>query len=176
MSGVFWRCRRIGYSSRRTVRHDPAPVSRTRNAIVDRRSPEPGLQESNILRVSPDGPYMLSGRALLAGARSAKTPPTLVLCRCGLSRDKPFCDGTHTRTGFADPGLLPAAAPSGTSMPGEVTITPTPDGPLECRGPLTVMGADGRTAAGEKTLLCRCGFSRTKPFCDGSHERAGFKA
>jgi CDGSH-type Zn-finger protein len=62
------------------------------------------------------------------------------------------------------------------SMPGEVTITPTQDGPLECRGPLTVMGADGRTAAGERMLLCRCGYARTKPFCDGSHEKAGFKA
>jgi CDGSH-type Zn-finger protein len=119
---------------------------------------------------------MVSGRALLAGARGATTPPTLVLCRCGLSRDKPFCDGTHTRMGFSEPGLLPADAPPGMSMPGEVTITPTQDGPLECRGPLTVMGADGRTAAGERTLLCRCGYSRTKPFCDGSHEKAGFKA
>ena len=154
------------------------PVIRTRNASRKSSVAETGLEESNILRVRPDGPYMVSGRALLAGARAtgAKTPPTLVLCRCGLSRDKPFCDGTHTRMGFAEPGLLPADAPPGTSTPGEVTITPTPDGPLECTGPLTVMGADGRTAAGEKTLLCRCGSSRTKPFCDGSHEKAGFKA
>lgn len=136
------------------------------------------MEECNILRVRPNGPYMVSGRALLLGARatSAKTPATLVLCRCGLSRDKPFCDGTHTRTGFAEPGLLPADAPPGTPIVGDVSITPTPNGPLECHGPLTVQGADGRTAASDETWLCRCGHSRTKPFCDGSHKKVGFKA
>ena len=139
---------------------------------------ELALEEQNVLRVRPNGPYMVSGRAVLTGARATgvKTSASLVLCRCGLSRDKPFCDGTHTRMGFAEPGLLPADAPPGTPMLGKVTITPTRNGPLECRGPLTVQGADGRTAASDETWLCRCGHSRTKPFCDRSHEKVGFKA
>jgi CDGSH-type Zn-finger protein len=136
------------------------------------------LEASNILKVRPNGPNVVTGRVVLAGARttSAKAPVTLVLCRCGLSQDKPFCDGTHTRMGFAEPGLLPADAQPGTAMIGEVTITPTRNGPLECRGPLTVQGADGRTSATEETWLCRCGHSRTKPFCDGSHKRVGFRS
>lgn len=92
-----------------------------------------------------------------------------------MSKDKPFCDGTHTRIGFKDPGILPPDAPQDTLSSGRVTIIPTPNGPFECHGPLTLRGADGRTAAGVEMWLCRCGHSRTKPFCDGSHERVGFK-
>jgi CDGSH-type Zn-finger protein/uncharacterized Fe-S cluster protein YjdI len=133
---------------------------------------------TTLLKVRPDGPNVVSGHVVMTGKRStgAETSSTVVLCRCGESRDKPFCDGTHTRVGFIDSGLLPADAPPGTLPPGQVTITPTPNGPLECSGPLTVQGADGCTTASEATSLCRCGHSRTKPFCDGSHDSVGFKA
>jgi len=30
--------------------------------------------------------------------------PRVFLCRCGASGNKPFCDGTHKRTGFQAPG------------------------------------------------------------------------
>ena len=131
-----------------------------------------------VLRVRPDGPNVVSGDVVVIGARAAGAKPsvTLVLCRCGMSRDKPFCDGTHTRIGFKDPGLLPADAPQATLPPGRVTITPTPNGPFECRGPLTLLGADGRTATSDEIRLCRCGHSRTKPFCDGSHETVRFRS
>jgi CDGSH-type Zn-finger protein len=78
------------------------------------------------------------------------------------------------RIGFRDAGVLPADTPSGTRVPGKVTVTPTKNGPLECIGPLVVESADGRIACSEETWLCRCGHSRTKPFCDGSHEKVGF--
>jgi hypothetical protein len=32
----------------------------------------------------------------------AQTPPLVVLCRCGESPAKPFCDGTHAQVGFTD--------------------------------------------------------------------------
>jgi CDGSH-type Zn-finger protein len=39
-----------------------------------------------------------------------KAPPSLLLCRCGKSKNKPYCDGTHTKIGFSDakdPGRIP---------------------------------------------------------------------
>jgi len=132
--------------------------------------------EGAVLKVRPDGPNVLTGDVVLAGARSAPTGrTTLVLCRCGGSGNKPYCDGTHTRNGFRDPGILPAAARAGMRAAGRVTVTRTPDGPLECIGPLAVEGADGRLACASVTLLCRCGHSQTKPFCDGSHARVAFE-
>ncbi|MEO8675451.1 MAG: CDGSH iron-sulfur domain-containing protein [Casimicrobiaceae bacterium] len=129
-----------------------------------------------VLRVRPNGPNIVTGDFMVVGARTAAgAKASASLCRCGKSGDKPFCDGTHTKIGFQDPGLLPDDAPPGTPSRGRVTITPTPNGPLECAGPLTVQGADGRTSTSEETWLCRCGQSRTKPFCDGSHEKAGFE-
>lgn len=50
------------------------------------------------------------------------------------------------------------------------------DGPLWVRGGITVEAADGfRYELRNRVTLCRCGRSRNKPFCDGSHIRARFK-
>ena len=71
-------------------------------------------------------------------------------------------------------GVRPAEAPP---PDGRLRITPTADGPLELRGPLTVRSADGRVALeGGRATLCRCGGSRNKPFCDGSHTGRGFRS
>jgi len=54
--------------------------------------------------VAPNGPYVVTGSpelldtALGAGATSQR----LTLCRCGGSKNKPFCDGAHWSNGFAD--------------------------------------------------------------------------
>jgi CDGSH-type Zn-finger protein len=57
-------------------------------------------------------------------------------------------------------------------------ITPYPDGPLILRGQFVITGPDGQPLpAGRRTVaLCRCGQSASKPFCDGSHARTGFRA
>jgi CDGSH-type Zn-finger protein len=50
------------------------------------------------------------------------------------------------------------------------------DGPLWVRGGVTVVAADGTAyEVRNRVTLCRCGNSRNKPFCDGSHEDAGFR-
>ena len=60
---------------------------------------------------------------------------------------------------------------------GPVALTPIPNGPLQARGPLEVVSGTGRTINKvEETYLCRCGASKNKPYCDGSHKAIGFTA
>ena len=57
------------------------------------------------------------------------------------------------------------------------TITPTDNGPLRVTGPLTVIDADGKAIqVADELLLCRCGGSSNKPFCDGTHRGNGFES
>ena len=59
----------------------------------------------------------------------------------------------------------------------EVTIRVRDDGPYRVEGPLTLLDAEGNPfplVADKVVALCRCGHSQGKPFCDGSHRRAGF--
>src|SRR5438309_1861994 len=61
----------------------------------------------------------------------------------------------------------------------EVTvITPYRDGPLLVRGPVQFVDQDGNeiTIERETVALCRCGKSRPRPLCDGTHKLLGFKA
>jgi CDGSH-type Zn-finger protein len=57
-------------------------------------------------------------------------------------------------------------------------VTPYPDGPLLVRGDVDIVGPDGTVLARRRRTiaLCRCGMSALKPFCDGSHKAAGFRA
>lgn len=56
------------------------------------------------------------------------------------------------------------------------TVTPIQDGPLLVRGDLRLDRDDGTVCAETRAALCRCGHSGNKPFCDGSHTRAGWTA
>ncbi len=60
----------------------------------------------------------------------------------------------------------------------EALITTYKNGPLLVRGPFRIEDQDGNVIeAGRKTVaLCRCGRSRTKPFCDAMHKLTGFSA
>lgn len=55
-------------------------------------------------------------------------------------------------------------------------IRPAKDGPLLVAGDVAVVSHEGDERwSGTKTALCRCGHSQNKPFCDGSHAKAGFQ-
>ena len=62
----------------------------------------------------------------------------------------------------------------------QVTIKVRDHGPLLVEGPFTVIDAAGNAftiPTGKPAIaLCRCGHSKNKPFCDGSHRQCGFQA
>ena len=57
-------------------------------------------------------------------------------------------------------------------------ITPYRDGPLLVRGPVRIQDQDGNEIVVDRNAvaLCRCGKSRTRPLCDGSHKLIRFRA
>ena len=63
-------------------------------------------------------------------------------------------------------------------MEDQATITPDRDGPLLVRGPFRLADQDGNEIeVGRRTVaLCRCGKSRLRPFCDGTHRLVRFQA
>jgi len=81
--------------------------------------------------------------------------------------------GRYTAEDPSGPGVIePDLAPS-------IAVTEDPhkrvSGPLWVRGRIPVESADGTTyEVRNRVTLCRCGESRNKPFCDGSHIRVGF--
>lgn len=54
--------------------------------------------------IMKDGPYLVEGDCKFedheGNAVDTGGKPTVALCRCGNSEKKPFCDGSHSRTGF----------------------------------------------------------------------------
>ena len=62
--------------------------------------------------------------------------------------------------------------------PEAATITPYRDGPLLVRGPFRLQDMYGGEIEVKREIvaLCRCGKSRIRPFCDGSHKLVRFKA
>ncbi len=197
---------------------------------------------------APNGPYLLEQGADLQRASGEALPNEkgVALCRCGGSRNKPFCDGTHRKNGFSDANHADAAkdkrdvyagkritifdnralcahaghctdglasvfrmrsepwidadgaavqqiidtirrCPSGalsyaidgveaTAQRGSPKVTVTDNGPYALSGGVELAGVKfGDGASREHYTLCRCGASKNKPFCDGSHWNAGFQ-
>lgn len=140
----------------------------------------------------PDGPYYVNDVTSFANQRGPiRTRPTMVLCRCGASASKPFCDGMHVKIGFSSAKLegpvenkrdnygaltysvrgLEYHAPESS-----VAIFIMPNGPYVVTGGPELRNTTREEGAStERFALCRCGGSNNKPFCDGSHRQIGFK-
>jgi len=139
--------------------------------------PEP----SNTVRVRPDGPLYVRGNVVIAtqaGERVA-SETRVALCRCGASKNKPFCDNSHLAVAFKDPAMTIPGAKAQNEMvtSGKLHVIPTTNGPLHLQGQVTIRNAAGRVIfEGTEAWLCRCGGSGDKPFCDGGHARNGFQS
>ena len=201
------------------------------------------------ISLEPDGPLIVRGLETFKNSRGEpiRVRKEIRLCRCGNSRNKPFCDSTHVVIGWTDertddrvpdavdvypgddgitirdnrglcshagfctdgcphvwrsgtePWIDPTGAereeiidtirkcPSGAlsyEIDGVVhnAFHDTPEiqvsrnGPYRVRGGIVLEGIERLEGASlEHCTLCRCGHSRNKPFCDGSHWYAGFK-
>lgn len=204
-------------------------------------------------RITPreNGPLVVTNAPDLIGpdGETIPTKEVAALCRCGMSRNKPFCDGSHNN-GFSSrpdhskirntpidyagtvdgvrvtisytpvlcshaaecsrragdvfrpserPWVKPeaghldaiadavAACPSGAlrlaigAMPpqhltsGEVEIRVERHGPYRVRNIPLEAEFNGAGASRAKYVLCRCGQSKNKPFCDGTHYDIGWR-
>lgn len=172
--------------------------------------PDP-RNESMKITVWKNGPYRVSGGVPLTTVevdsgtegtcrawKEMMTYPPMhqqyALCRCGQSKNKPFCDGTHAPTHFVGTESGDRKTPevmAGECLAGRVTVSDEeagetverdrviaviedPEskkhGPLLVQGGIPVIAADGRPyEVRDQVTLCRCGRSKNKPFCDGSH-------
>ena len=202
----------------------------------------------------PNGPYYLIDDAPASPVPALRrdtgepcsTTRGVALCRCGGSKNKPFCDGTHSTNGFRDKNLADPAKNKRDSYAGRkitiydnraicahagfcteglkevfredaqpwidpdgaavekiiATIERCPSGALSYaidgreakpvnRPPAVVVTRDGPYAVSggvelvhvplgdgasrEHYTLCRCGASKNKPFCDGTHWTVEFR-
>lgn len=60
--------------------------------------------EAVVITVRPNGPLRVEGHIVLKDADGKAWDltgkPAVSLCRCGMSGNRPFCDGSHARNGW----------------------------------------------------------------------------
>jgi len=154
--------------------------------------PAESAPAESVVKVEADGPLYVQGDLRLGGApaqtgdsaaEEARAEYRAALCRCGESSNKPFCDNAHLECGFEDPGAVDTDRETGVedgaadTAAGPLAITAAPNGPLLFGGPVELRSGDGLSRVlVENPALCRCGHSREKPFCDGTHFSVGFQS
>ncbi len=58
----------------------------------------------------------------------------------------------------------------------KVVVTNFENGPYMIKGKFTITDAKGKElSVTDPTYLCRCGHSKSKPYCDGQHKNLGWK-
>lgn len=144
---------------------------------------EEPIPEENVVTVAKDGPLYIRGDIEIReyDGSTFLEDTRVTLCRCGESGNKPFCDNSHKNSGFRDDGSLgmsrrEESSGAADANGGRLNIQLTPNGPLSLKGAFDVRDARGVPSSRErKAALCRCGYSRNKPFCDGSHGGVGWR-
>lgn len=96
------------------------------------------------------------------------------LCSCGLSKNMPFCDGGHKEKVFDETsgGEIVINQLGGE---GEPILLIDKNGPIHVKGDVEIESDVKMTVADDHVMtFCRCGESKTKPFCDGTHMHCRF--
>lgn len=146
--------------------------------LAEGSAPEEANPENRV-NVAYNGPLFVRGQLNIEAA--PVNAPGLkfrtALCRCGQSKNKPFCDNSHNDAGFRDYGAVGETGEPNAETGGPLAIKAVKDGPLLLKGNVTISAASGRSSwTGKQVALCRCGASANKPFCDGSHKKIGFSS
>jgi CDGSH-type Zn-finger protein/uncharacterized Fe-S cluster protein YjdI len=138
-------------------------------------APDEPVPPVNLATVREAGPYAFRAALQIDGVPAGFRA---TLCRCGASKNKPYCDSSHHEIGFNATGEPPGGKTD--MLPvrdGVLAIDPQANGPLRVRGNLEITSGTGRVVARvTSTYLCRCGGSANKPFCDGTHTKIGFRS
>jgi CDGSH-type Zn-finger protein/uncharacterized Fe-S cluster protein YjdI len=127
----------------------------------------------NLVRVLENGPLAVRAELLIDG-QPAMLRATL--CRCGASKNKPFCDASHHAVGFKATGEPETQQSTPLEQRnGVLSVRLAKNGPLLASGSMEIIAGTGRTILrAQKAAFCRCGGSSNKPYCDGTHARIGF--
>ena len=176
---VFERDRRVWIDANGASAQDIAAVIEQCPSGALHYERKDGAQEvvpaANTVRVRSNGPLEVRGDLTVSATDEPLHDTRMTLCRCGASKNKPFCDNSHLHNGFEaaspNPGEVVPERPAG----GPLTIIPTANGPFEVQGTFALVNeAQAVIAVKDGAWLCRCGHSANKPFCDGTHRRGGF--
>jgi len=131
---------------------------------------------SNTVLVRANGPLILRGEIVVEDTNGdvLLEDNEAYLCRCGQSKNKPFCDGEHKHCAFSDNTQFQddKAESLSTVSSGKLTVSVRENAMLIFKGPMTIQSEYGSSRTTRtKAAICRCGLSKNKPFCDTSHKK-----
>ncbi|MDX8403118.1 MAG: CDGSH iron-sulfur domain-containing protein [Mariprofundaceae bacterium] len=132
--------------------------------------------ENNAITIMPDGPLFVHAEMKINGEEQPSY--RAALCRCGLTKTPPYCDNSHQSGDFRDTCEVEASSSENNiSTDCCLEIQSLTDGPLLIKGGCELKNIRGELiASDEQMVLCRCGASANKPYCDGSHIGIDFKS
>ncbi len=165
------RCPSMHWWRSRTRAHPGAIRYRRKDGKPDESTPP-----VNLLSIREGGGPTRCAPSCRSRARAASSEPRCVVA--APRRTSLIVTGRITRS-ISRPRGEPAtgAADMLAVRNGPLSVEPQTDGPLQVRGNLEIISGTGRVVARvQQAMLCRCGGSANKPFCDGTHARIGFSS